>query len=212
MKLLYALPLFTLVAGCVGTGNVPPVQYYVLGDGEQSAVALRASETRRVLLVNPTTVSAFYDTQRLAYSRAEGQRAYYQFAAWTERPGRALSELLMLRLGASSTTSGVKGDLVLHTRLDELYHDAASAPGAVRVALTAELVDTSGRRVGERRRFALSVPTSAENAPAAVEAANRAVALVLDEIAAWASGYQAGADPRVESAGERPHLANAAAP
>ena len=106
MKLLYALPLVTLVAGCVGTANVPPVQYYVLSNGEQSAVALRASETRRVLLVNPTTVSAFYDTQRLAYSRAEGQRAYYQFAAWTERPGRALSELLMLRLGASSTTSG----------------------------------------------------------------------------------------------------------
>ena len=106
----------------------------------------------------------------------------------------------------------VKGDLVLHTRLDELFHDAASAPGAVRIALTAELVDVAGRRVGDRRRFAHSVPTSAENAAAAVEAANRAVAQVLDEIAAWAIRYQAGADPRVEAAGERPHLANAAAP
>ena len=201
-----------LVAGCVGPTNLPPVQYYVLGNGEPNAVAQRASAARRVLLVNPTTVSAFYDTQRLAYSGGEGQRAYYQFAAWTERPGRALSELFMQRLGASSTTSGVKGDLVLHTRLDELYHDAASTPGAVRIVLTAELVDASGRRVGERRRFAHSMPTTAENAPAAVEAANRAVAQVLDEIAAWASGYQAGADPRVESAGERPHLANAAAP
>jgi cholesterol transport system auxiliary component len=212
MKPLSLLSLSMVLAGCVGTGNVPPVQYYVLGNGEPSAVAQRASEARRVLLVNPTTVSAFYDTQRLAYSRAEGQRAYYQFAAWTERPGRALSELLMQRLGASSTTSGVRGDLVLHTRLDELYHDAASTPGAVRIALTAELVDASGRRIGERRRFAHSAATSAQNAPAAVEAANRAVSEVLDEIAAWAGGYQAGGEPRVETPGERPHLANAAAP
>lgn len=204
--------LCLLLAGCVGPTNLPPVQYYVLGNGQDAAAAQRASQGNRVLLVNPTTVSAFYDTQRLVYSRAEGQRAYYQFAAWTERPGRAFSELLSLRLGASSTTSGVRGDLVLYTRLDELYHDAASAPGAVRVAVTAELADASGRRIGERRRFARSVPASAENAPAAVEAANRAVSEVLDEIAAWASGYQSGGDPRVESAGQRSHLANAATP
>ena len=211
MKRLALLGL-TLLAGCVGTANVPPVQYYVLGNGHEPAAARRTSQWSRVLLVNPTTVSAFYDTQRLAYSRAEGQRAYYQFAAWTERPGRALSELLMQRLGAASSTSGVKGDLVLHTRLDELYHDATTTPGAVRIALTAELVDPSGRRVGERRRFAHSAPTTAENAPAAVEAANRAVAQVLDDLAAWASRFEAGGDPRVESAGERPHMANAAAP
>jgi cholesterol transport system auxiliary component len=212
MKTAFSALALLLTMGCVSTPNVPPVQYYVLGNGQEPAAAQRASQRSRVLLVNPTTVSAFYDTQRLVYSRAEGQRGYYQFAAWTERPGRTLSELLMQRLGAASTTSGVKGDLVLHTRLDELYHDATTTPGAVRIALTAELVDPSGRRVGERRRFAHSVATTAENAPAAVEAANRAVAQVLDDLAAWATRYEAGGEPRVESAGERPHLANAAAP
>ena len=141
-----------------------------------------------MLLVNPTSVSAFYDTQRLAFSRAEGQRAYYQFAAWTERPGRAFSELLIRRLGAASTTSGVKGDLVLHTRLEELYHDASVDPGTVKIAVSAELVDAAGRLVGERRRFSRSVPAESANAAAAVEAANRAVSEVLDEIAAWIEG------------------------
>lgn len=212
MKTAFSAVALLLAMGCVSTPNVPPVQYYVLGNGHESAAAQRASQKSRVLLVNPTTVSAFYDTQRLVYSRAEGQRAYYQFAAWTERPGRAFSELLSLRLGAPSTTSGVRGDLVLYTRLDELYHDAAKAPGAVRITVSAELVDASGRLVGERRRFTRSVPTGAENAAAAVEATNRAVSEVLDEIGAWTSGYQSGADPRVESPGERPYLANAAAP
>jgi cholesterol transport system auxiliary component len=141
-----------------------------------------------VLLVHPTSVAAFYDTQRLVYSRAEGQRAYYQFAAWTERPGRAFSELLIRRLGASATTSGVKGDLVLHTQLHELYHDASGKPGAVRIELSAQLVDTAGRLVGERQRFSRSVPAASENAAGAVEAANRAVSEVLDDIAAWIEG------------------------
>jgi cholesterol transport system auxiliary component len=160
------------------------VQYYVLGNGHETAAARPASQgSARLLLVNPTTVSAFYDTQRLVYSRAEGQRAYYQFAAWTERPGRAFSELLGRRLNAPSTTSGVKGDLVLHTRVEELYHDVRTS--AVNVAVSAELVDSAGRLVGERRRFLRSAPTAGENAAAAVAAANRAVAQVVDEIADW---------------------------
>jgi cholesterol transport system auxiliary component len=184
MKALAAAAVL-LLAGCVGNGNVPAMQYYVLG-GESDAARVRpASQRGQVLLVQPTSSAAFYDTQRLAFSRTPGQRAYYQFAAWTERPGRAFGERLLQRLDAVSTTSGVRGDLVLLTRLEELYHDASTEPGAARVAVSAELVDAAGRLVGEPRRFVRSVPARAANAAAAVDAANRALAEVLDEIAAW---------------------------
>lgn len=187
MKPLAVIALLVLLTGCVGQANLPPVQYYVLGNGLETVSARPASQSSaRVLLVNPTSVSTFYDTQRLVYSRAEGQRAYYQFAAWTERPGRAFSELLGRRLDAPSMTSGVKGDLVLHTRLEELYHDARI--NAVNIAVSAQLVDSAGRLVAERQRFLRSVSTSGENAAAAVEAANRAVSEILDEIAAWIEG------------------------
>ena len=85
---------------------------------------------------------------------------------------------------------GIKGELILHTRLDELYHDASASPGSVKIALTAELVDAAGRGVGERRRFVHSVPTESENAAGAVAAANRAVSKVLDEIVGWVEGRQ----------------------
>jgi len=91
-----------LAAGCISTSNTPPLQYYVLTDTGRAPEARRASLDGSVLLVQPTSVSAFYDTQRLVYSRAPGERAYYQFAAWTERPGRAFAELLSRRLGARS--------------------------------------------------------------------------------------------------------------
>lgn len=187
MRALLRLLLPLLLAGCVSTPNLPPMQYFVLGNGQEQASARPASLRSGVLLVQPTSVNTFYDTQRLVFSRAEGQRAYYQFAAWTERPGRTLSELLSRRLGAASTTSGVKGDLILHTRLEELYHDAR-APGSVKIAVSAELVDAGGRLVGERQRFSRSVAAGSENAAGAVEAANRALTEVLDDIAGWIEG------------------------
>lgn len=184
MKRLIAL-IGLLVAGCVSAPSVPPLQYYVLGDAGAAPEARRAAVGGPVLLVHPTSVNAFYDTQRLVYSRTPGERAYYQFAAWTERPGRAFAELLSRRLGAPLTTAGVRGDVVLRTRLEELYHDAASTPGRVTLVVSAELVGANGRRLGEPQRFTRSVPTRAENAAAAVEAANRAITEVLDDIAAW---------------------------
>jgi len=184
MKRLVVL-VALILAGCISASTVPPVQYYVLSDTGGAPEARRAAAGGAVLLVHPTTVSAFYDTQRLVFSRASGERAYYQFAAWTERPGRAFAELLSRRLGAPLTTAGVRGDVVLRTRLEELYHDASSTPGRVTLVVSAELVDASGHRVGDHQRFTRSVPTRAENAGAAVEAANRAITEVLDDIAAW---------------------------
>jgi ABC-type uncharacterized transport system auxiliary subunit len=110
------------------------------------------------------------------------------------------------------TTSGIKGDLILHTRLEELYHDASVNPGMVNVSVTAELVDGRGRLLDERRRFARSAQAASANASGAVDAANRAVSQVLDEIAAWAGGHEAGTNPRFESAGQGSHVADAAPP
>jgi cholesterol transport system auxiliary component len=180
-----------LAAGCVSTPDLPPVRYYVLRDSGPAAQARPAGLKSRALLVQPTSVAAFYDTQRLVYSRSPSERAYYQFAAWTERPGRAFSELLSERLNAPSTTSGARGHLVLRTRLEEICHDVSVAPGTLRIEVSAELIDSAGRLIGERRRFVRSVPVGEENAAAAVEAANRAVAEVLDDIAAWLDGQAA---------------------
>lgn len=190
---------FALLAGCLPTpANVPPYEYYVLDDLASTGSAQRAAPAGRVLLVSPTSTSSFYDTQSLVYSRASGQRAYYQFSGWTERPGRRFAELLMRRLetqggftSVAATTAGVKGDLVLNTRLEELYHDASANSASVRVEVSAELVDYGARTVVARRRFTQSAPTAGEAAPAAVAAFNQAVTVLLDEVSAWIEGAAA---------------------
>jgi cholesterol transport system auxiliary component len=193
MRRLVAL-LVLLLAGCISAPTVPPMQYYVLADNGAPAEPHRAAAGGRVLLVHPTAVSAFYDTQRLVYSRAPLERSYYQFAAWTERPGRAFTQLVSRRLGAPLSTAGVRGDVVLRTRIDELYHDAAATPGRVIIEVSAELVDATGRRIDEHR-FTRSVATREENAAAAVEAANRAITEVLDDIAAWCAAATGDSRP-----------------
>jgi cholesterol transport system auxiliary component len=183
-----------LLPGCLPIpSSVPAQQYYVLRDLANPAAAQRSAQaSSRALLVNPTATSPFYDTQSMVYSRTAGQRAYYQFAGWTERPGRRFSELLMRRLEArgafvsvASTTSGVRGDLILNTRLEELFQDTSASPGRVVVELTADLVDHAERTLMARRRFTQSVATTGENAAAAVTAFNQATTTLLEEVSAW---------------------------
>jgi cholesterol transport system auxiliary component len=182
-----------LLTGCPTFPDVPPREYYVLADlGKVGASKPAAPAGGRVLLVSPASASPFYDTQSLVFSRNAGQRAYYQFAGWTERPGRRLTELLMRRLetrngftSVALTTSGVKGDLVLSIRLEEFFQDTVAKPGSVRIEVATELVDYARRTIVAQRRFAQSAPTEGENAQAAVTAFNRAVTALLDEMSAW---------------------------
>lgn len=193
-----AIAALALLAGCVGIPEVPPREFYVLRDLGAAGVAKPVATGTRVLLLSPAFASPFYETQSLVFSRAQDQRGYYQFAAWTERPGRALSELLERRLEAggsfrtvATTTAGVKGDIVLHCRLEEFYHDVAEKPPIVRVELTAVLVDPATRTLIARRRFVQTAPDAGENAQAAVAAFNRAVTALLGEMSSWVEGAAA---------------------
>jgi cholesterol transport system auxiliary component len=190
--------LGTGLAGCLSFQDVPPREYYVLDDLAKAGATRPAAAAGRVLLVSAASASPFYDTQNLVFSSAPGQRAYYQFAGWTERPGRRLNELLMRRLEArggfksvAATTAGVKGDLVLNTRLEEFYHDTRANPGSVWIEVSAELVDYAGRAIVAQGRFTQSVPAAGENAQAAVAAFNRATTALLDELSAWVEGAAA---------------------
>ena len=190
--------LGTGLAGCMSFQDVPPREYYVLDDLAKASASTPAAQAGRVLLVSPASASPFYDTQNLVFSRSPGQRAYYQFAGWTERPGHRINELLTRRLEArgsfksvAATTAGVKGDFVLNTRLEEFYHDTVPNPGSVRVEVSAELVDYAARTIVAQRRFAQSVTATGENAQAAVAAFNRATTTLLDEMSAWIEGVVA---------------------
>jgi cholesterol transport system auxiliary component len=174
------------------------VTYYVLDDGAAKADASPAAPPpqKPVLQVPDTAVSGFYDTDQLVFSRSADTRGQYQYARWTARPGKRFTELLRTRLERtggwqiSSAGAYVRGDRLLDTRLIELYHDARSAPGELRLTLRAELVDLNRRSVLGQRVFEQRVPLERYDAAGAAQASGVAVGRVLDELAAWLASLE----------------------
>lgn len=191
------LPLVALLlSGCLNlTGKDSPVVVnYVLED-KTAATQTAAPADPRTLLVLDTIATGYYDNQSLVYSDTPGTRAQYQYARWTERPGKRFSDLLRARLDAQSgfahiAVAGgqVRGDLLLDTQLTEFYHEAQTSPGGVRVALRADLIDLKTRRLLSRKTFERRVPIVRYDAAAAAEGFNRASSGILDDLVVWITG------------------------
>lgn len=187
-----ALVAAVALCGCsslFGGGDAAPT-YFVWQDPGRSAAA--GAVSRRTLLVAPTVTATFYDTQRIAFAPDAATRAYYQLAAWTDRPGRRFDVLVLERLlarnafaGIAATTSGTRGELVLSATILDIYHDNAKAPGVARLRIAIELADRGGRALVARRTFEQAVPVGDGNPAAAVAAFDAAVGRMLDELVPW---------------------------
>jgi len=188
---LGAAPLASALSGCIGPGQAPAHLYYELDDpGPTARRAKRAGA--RTLLIDGVAANAFLDGTAIAYSRAPGARASYQFASWTERPAVRIARLLGRRLAASgafadvaTATAPVRGDWLLELQLEQLYHDDLAPPGVARIELVAELTDRAARRTIGRRRFAQAEPLAGESAAQAVAAFGRGLSRLLDELERW---------------------------
>ena len=206
------LPLIALVlalSGCANFGqntNSPAVVYYVLNDAAPQAAPTpppagapsneRVESSTRTLLVLDTTAGGFYDTDQLVFSRSAGTRGQYQFARWTERPGKRFADLLRARLDrlgryrVVAAGGYVRGDLMLDTRLVEFYHDATREPGQVRLELRADLVDMKQRTLLGRHTFEQQVPVTTYDAAGAAQASSLAVSRVLDDLTGWLATFK----------------------
>lgn len=185
MRPVPAFVLAACLAGCSVPGPREPDRFFILE--AQAAAAPRAGGT---VAVEPTSSASFYDTQDIAFSRAPGVRAYYQFNHWTERPARSVHAQLESRLGGAG-----KAGPTLVTHLKEIYHDAAQEPGTANITLSAELVDPATRAVLARRTFSRSAPAASYDAPGAVRGFNEALAALLGDLEGWVDA-QARRGPR----------------
>jgi cholesterol transport system auxiliary component len=184
-----------LLAGCVnlelpGIGSSTAVVYYVLEDAGRSVTA--ATPSPRTLILVDTLAGAFYDNDGMAFSKEPGTRGNYQFARWTERPGKRFSDLLIDRLdqeklfaAVAQTGTNIHGDWLLTSEIIEFYHDAQKQPGTARMILRAEVTDLKSHKLVSRRIFKQNVETPSFDAAGAHQAFNKAVTLTLNDMADW---------------------------
>lgn len=216
IKTFSLLALVLTLTACVSLGkqqDMPAMVYYVLNDAAPAKTTPVVRADMPTLLVLDTTSGGFYDTDQLVFSRRAGTRSQYQFARWTERPGKRFADLMRARLdhqGAwhvSAAAGYVRGDVLLDTELVEFYHDAVSDPGQVRLELRAELVDLKQRKLLGRHVFEQRVPLTTYDAAGAAQASTLAVGRVLDDLTAWIATYREGLTINAASPttiGERP--------
>ena len=186
-----------LLAGCGSlsiTNSSPKIDYFVLQDLALPAPSTTPSPARssRVLLIASSTSQALFDSERMVFTKDGISRSYYQFANWSERPPQSLATLAETRLSrvgsfraVTQSTSGVKADLLLTLRLNELTHDDSVSPGVMRLEVTADLVDWRTRELVARRVFVGAVAVASRDSIGGAQAANRAITTMLDDLSPW---------------------------
>ena len=199
LPLLAVAPALASLTAC-SLGSAPRRDFYLLRDAGAPGAALTGARSDMVLLVVATAMPGLYDSDHMVFSSDGLSRSYFQFGHWSERPAQSLQTLAENRLAQAgrfrevvSSTAGVRGELLLQLRLDELYLDASLQPGQVRLAVSAELIDWRDRRLLARRGFRQSAPLAQGGAAGLAEAAAAAVGAMLGELAEWTAASAAAA-------------------
>jgi cholesterol transport system auxiliary component len=197
LPLLAVAPAMAALSAC-GLGNAPRRDFYLLRDAGAPGAALPGARSDKVLLVVATAMPGLYDSDRMVFSADGLSRSYFQFGYWSERPAQSLQTLAEGRLlqtgrfrDVAASTAGVRGELLLQLRLDELYLDASSKPQQVRLAVGAELIDWRERRLMARRGFRQSAPVGQGGAAGLADAAAAALGAMLGELAEWVAAAAA---------------------
>jgi cholesterol transport system auxiliary component len=187
-------PLLSSLQAC-SLDPAPRIDYHALRDlgGIDTKASASPARIDKVLLLSASAAPTFYDTDRMVFSADGKSRSYFQYGFWTAAPTRRLLTLAEQRLaqaGAFRTvalsTSGVRGDLLLNLRLDELYLDDAANPAQARLSFTADLVDWRQRSLLARRTFSRSQAAPTRDASGLAQAASQATTALLDALVAWA--------------------------
>lgn len=179
--------------GCtvsLGSEN-PKSTLYVLGDqidfsgdyGHKIPVSIQVEETGSPPLV---------DSRKILFSRIHSTRGEYQFASWAEPPPARFTSLLEQALikstlfkSVSRNENGADANIILRTRMQELYHDLTTNPPVVRVVISATIMDGHSKNEIGRNIFEKNLQVTQNNVEGALHGFDQAIDEIIKEIIRW---------------------------
>jgi cholesterol transport system auxiliary component len=169
----------------------PPAKGSAKAPGTSTRFNTGAANAPSLLVSNPLSAPG-HDSHRMAYTRSPYQLEYFARNEWVDTPARMLAPLIVAALQADAAFSAVTAapstaasDLQLDTTVLRLQQNFNTTPSTLTFTLRASVTHTKTRRVVAWYEFEENVPTLADTPQAGVVAANRAVQLVLVELAAF---------------------------
>jgi cholesterol transport system auxiliary component len=180
-------------AGCLASrGESPPVHTYALNFDGQPADAHPADPSGPVLLVSPPQPEPGFDTPRMVYLRRRYELEYYAVNQWADVPARLILPLLVHAINRDGVwravvplPSSVRGDYRLDTYGVAVQQEFLQQPSRVRVTVRAQLINQKEFRIVGMRSFEAVEDAPSEDAYGGVQAANRAIAAILTQLASW---------------------------
>ena len=146
------------------------------------------------LLVSLPKARSGFDTPRMAYLLRPHEVSYYATSEWADTPARMLLPLMVQSLERTMAWRAVvrmpntaRGDYRLDSEELAIEHHFFQKPSRVRLTLRAQLVELRGQSVIGTRAFEVLEDASSDDAHGGMDAANRAVAKLLDQVAIWLS-------------------------
>ena len=143
-----------------------------------------------VLLVSQPQAEPGFETQRMVYVKRPYELEYYAVNQWADTPVRMFAPLMVQALNQTEVwgaviplPSTIRGDYRLDTH-GFLYGRSFSSNRVMRVMIRAQLVDGK-TTVPELADFEVVENATSENPYGGVQAANRAVAVLLNQIDSW---------------------------
>ncbi len=155
-----------------------------------AAPAAEVSADAPTLLVGIPRAGPGFDSPRMAYVSEPHALAYFARHQWVDTPERMLQPLLARAAEGTGrfeavvqAPTSVAASLRLDTEIVQLVQDFSVRPSVVRLVLRIQLVDLDARRVLATREVRASAPAVSDDPLGGVDAANRALAEVLDGVA-----------------------------
>lgn len=185
--------LALVTSGCISFrgGSEAAHTYQLSLEGAQREVHA-ADGNSPVVQLSPPQAEPGFETPRMVYLKRPYELEYFAANQWADTPANMVAPLL----AQSLSQSGIWRDVVLlpslvpgDYRLDvygfALQQEFFQQPSRVRVTARAQLVDLRLSMIVGMQRFEAIEPAPSENAYGGVVAANRAVAVLLDQITVW---------------------------
>ena len=188
---LFLLVMIGTLSACSVLPEAKPVvvNKYVLEYSANTAGSALPADLPVMIITVPRAHSG-YNTNKIAYRKQLFGLSYYAKSRWADSPGRMLAPLVaeaMNNAGAFQAQYASPGALSASYRLDseliDFYQDFTVQPSQMRITLRAQLVSLQDNRVLATQLFDVRETADSENAYGGVQAANRAIAALLVQLA-----------------------------
>lgn len=185
------LVLLWLASACSVLPKPEPLtmDQYVLEYTPDRSVA-DSSEKLPVLIVTTPRAHGGYDTHRIAYMKQDYSLRYFTRSRWADTPARMLAPLLADAVQATgqfqslyAVPGSIAADYRLDTELIRFHQDFTQQPSVMQITLRVRLVDLQASRVVATQQFDIVEPAAVNDSYGGVVAANKAVRVLLDELA-----------------------------